>query len=314
VPVVERLELSPSELSEGALSLRLDPKSDKNMPPWLRRTVDNVIYYLEVPAEPTAFGKIWHHRLRVPVLYAMLGITIALVANAFDVLRIYRMRGETIDLNALLAERQALVLSMKGDEANSLAGVRAEFNQRLFGIEYTNAVGIRSWPNEYLAKLEDLKDKFREKGKFMPWMDVKKEQDRFLSEQAILERNLAKDPPELRELQTQYYSIEDRLNAGMKHRQKALHDDFISRLQELQKAFTSGKQTGDVHAVEVEIEYLKKNMTTLGLDALPEEPEVPATAAEPAATNAPAGQAAPAATNQPPGQAAPAATNAPKPG
>ncbi len=254
--IEEYREVSLNELSKHARSITLDPRLDKQRPRWLQKTMDHVIHYMAVPKKKTLREKIWHHRLRVPVLYALAGIALALLANLYDAHRIYRMQGD-LDYTPPPIVRPPLTADEEGD---TLVMVREKHNQEAYRIENIRNILEREWPNEYVAKLQQMQDALRDKGDFMAWMDVKRELERFSSEQTLQERHIVKSPEELRALQLDYHEIADRYEADMQAALAKLHGNTLRQLEALLKTKKAqGAQEETLRAIAVEIEFMRNN-------------------------------------------------------
>lgn len=254
--VEEYREVPLNQLSKQALSVSLDPKLDKQSPRWLKKTMDHVIHYMAVPKKKTLREKIWHHRLRVPVLYALAGITVALVASLYDAHRIYRMQGD-LDYTPPQIDRPPLTVDEEGE---TLVIVREKYNQEVYRIENKKNILQQEWPNAYIAKLQQMQDALRDKGDFMAWMDVKRELERFNAEQTILERHIVKSPEELRALQIAYHEVDSRYEADMQAALSERHGHTLRQLEALLKTKKAqGAQEETLRAIAVEIEHMRNN-------------------------------------------------------
>jgi uncharacterized membrane-anchored protein YhcB (DUF1043 family) len=261
IPVTDRSgDAAPRKINPHDLAAVIQPGAVKFTPEPDASAADH-------RRQRTLWRRLWHHRLRAPLLYTLLGVTLTAAANVFEAYRIYLMQGDLI-LPVQPVDRGETRQDAEGD---ALVRLRTGFNRENYRIENDMKVRERNWPFAYLAKLQALQDAFRDQGDFMAWMDVKRERERFERQQSLLESHLVKTPEPLRKLQLEYHNVVERYEADMREALARNYNQYMLDLDELRAAKTRAAAAAEtLRAIDVEIDFMRRYKSLAPAASAPE--------------------------------------------
>jgi len=144
------------------------------------------------------------------------------------------------------------------EKDDKMAAYRTIYEATLAKLDLEYNKKKESWPGEYLAALNELKQSIQKAGDFDGWVAVKNEIDRFNADNRLPDDISAVTPKELRDLQAKHqermaqYSLEKSSKILL-----AMQDYVNNNLTPLQKDFTVRGKMNDAMKVNTEIKRVK---------------------------------------------------------
>ena len=148
---------------------------------------------------------------------------------------------------------QMLLVPTVENRVKELAKMRGEFENELMEVERGAAQKITRWPEEYVAALTELMDKFQRAGDYGGWESVRDENGRFEADRAIIQRNIVMQPVQLAELQKKFLLLREEHKRSRAERVTNTTAKYVKKLQELQKRLTVEGQMETAAIVNAEI-------------------------------------------------------------
>ncbi len=157
--------------------------------------------------------------------------------------------------------------------------MRGEFEVALIEVERAAALKMDAWPEKYGAELTALMEKFQRAGDYGGWESVRDELARFEIDRAVTQRALVSQPQELAELQRRHYVLREEHKRKRAEGIVAKTEDYVKRLQELQRRLTVGGQMEEAAVVNTEIRRVRARVDYIEAqnEISPQGPPVPPT-------------------------------------
>jgi len=165
------------------------------------------------------------------------------------------------------------------NRVQEVAKMRGEFEVALIEVERAAALKMDAWPEKYVAELTALMEKFQRAGDYAGWESVRDELARFEIDRAVTQRALVSQPQELAELQRRYYVLREEHKRKRAEGIVAKTEDYVKRLQELQRRLTVGGQMEEAAVVNTEIRRVRARVDYIEAqnEISPQGPPVPPT-------------------------------------
>lgn len=165
------------------------------------------------------------------------------------------------------------------NRVQEVAKMRGEFEVALIEVERAAALKMDAWPEKYGAELTALMEKFQRAGDYAGWESVRDELARFEIDRAVTQRALVSQPQELAELQRRYYVLREEHKRKRAEGIVAKTEDYVKRLQELQRRLTVGGQMEEAAVVNTEIRRVRARVDYIEAqnEISPQGPPVPPT-------------------------------------
>lgn len=165
------------------------------------------------------------------------------------------------------------------NRVQEVAKMRGEFEVALIEVERAAALKMDAWPEKYGAELTALMEKFQRAGDYGGWESVRDELARFEIDRAVTQRALVSQPQELAELQRRHYVLREEHKRKRAEGIVAKTEDYVKRLQELQRRLTVGGQMEEAAVVNTEIRRVRARVDYIEAqnEISPQGPPVPPT-------------------------------------
>jgi RNase P subunit RPR2 len=163
-----------------------------------------------------------------------------------------------------------------------LAPLRTRYQEQLDGTASDFTRKMDEWPDKYLAALKALMEQVRQQGIYDEWDAVKTELDRFEADRQIQPKDVAAQPARLGQLQKQHLDLLAQYRRARASGVVKAADEFVARLEELQKKLTRDGNMEMAAAVNAQIRQVRGSAEYLAAKqelAPPPPPEPPAAAA-----------------------------------
>ncbi len=212
------------------------------------------------------------------------------LAKAVNVeIRQVRNTPEQLAAEALLAESggagvaeaevapQVLLVAAAEKHVREIPAFRAEFEKELTEIEKTFAEKADKWPEQYVAALNELMEKFQRAGDYVAWESVRDESLRFGIDRAILPKDILPQPKELADLQRKHLGLRDENVRKRAERLVGATDKYVKRLQDLQRGLTVAGKMEAAATVNTEIRRVRTRVDFIEAhdEISPQGPPVP---------------------------------------
>ena len=172
---------------------------------------------------------------------------------------------------------QMLLVTTAEKHVQELPIFREEFEKELTEIERTAAEKVDKWPEQYVAELNGLMEKFQRAGDYVAWESVRDESLRFAADRAILAKDILPQFGELAWLQRKYYNLRDEHRRQRAERLVAATDKYVKRLENLQRDLTVAGQMDAAATVNAEIRRVGARVDLIEAhnEILPQGPPAP---------------------------------------
>ncbi|MDD4101709.1 MAG: serine/threonine-protein kinase [Kiritimatiellae bacterium] len=204
-------------------------------------------------------------------------------------IRRVRNTPEQLAAEALLAESsvagapdaesasQVLLMTAAEKHVQEVPAFREEFEKELTEIERSAADMADKWPEQYVADLNELMEKFQRAGDFVAWESVRDESLRFGADRAILSKDILSQSGELAQLQRKYFNLRDEHRRKRAERLVEATEGYVKRLQELQRNLTVAGEMDAAATVNTEIRRVRARVDFIEAhnEILPQGPPAP---------------------------------------
>jgi len=155
------------------------------------------------------------------------------------------------------APPQMLLAATSENRVQGIAKMRSALEAQVIDVERATSEKGAQWPEKYVAELTALMDKFQRAGDFGGWESVRDEMGRFEADRTVLQRNVVMQPTELAVLQKKYCLLREELKRRHAENIVKTTEDYVKKMQELQKKLTVDGQMDTAAIVNAEIKRVR---------------------------------------------------------
>jgi len=174
---------------------------------------------------------------------------------------------------------QMLLAGTDNNRVQEIAKLRGVFENELVEVEKGVAKKASEWPDKYMLGLTELMDAFQRAGDYGGWESVRDEMGRFEADRTILQRNIVLQPIGLAELQKKFLLLREDNKRNRAESIVSTTENYVKKLQDLQKKLTVGGQMETAAVVNAEIKRVRSRVDYIEAqnELSPQGPPVPPT-------------------------------------
>ena len=159
-----------------------------------------------------------------------------------------------------------------------LEKLRSVYDSSLKKCETQYVTRKQNWPEQYLASLDGLRQKFQKAGNLDGWSAVDKEIKRFRNAGTITKQDIDSAPEFINAVQSQYQGFDKTAEQDKSKQILALRDKYVAYLTNIQTSLTKDGRIEEALMVKSEVERVNKSGAVTAAEFMlaastPQEPE-----------------------------------------